>query len=80
MVPSVPRLWNKIYSNVKAAAEATGKTDFSALMGGGLKYCITGAAPIDGAVLDFLKVAFNCSFIEGYGLTEVSGGASFTLP
>jgi long-chain acyl-CoA synthetase len=47
------------------------------MVGGKVQYCCTGAAPIDAGVLDFLKVAFNCKFIEAYGLTEVAGGVSF---
>eukprot|EP00351_Strombidinopsis_sp_SopsisLIS2011_P000314 CAMPEP_0116882594 /NCGR_PEP_ID=MMETSP0463-20121206/14876_1 /TAXON_ID=181622 /ORGANISM="Strombidinopsis sp, Strain SopsisLIS2011" /LENGTH=105 /DNA_ID=CAMNT_0004536035 /DNA_START=1188 /DNA_END=1505 /DNA_ORIENTATION=+ len=36
---------------------------------------VTGSAPIDTAVLEFLKVVFGAPMIEAYGLTE-TGGAS----
>lgn len=52
----------------------------AALLGGNLRICVTASAPIDKAVLEFLKIAFCCPIMEGYGLTEVSGGASVTLP
>ena len=33
---------------------------------------ITGSAPIDKQVIDFLKICFSCPIQEGYGLTESS--------
>lgn len=36
---------------------------------------VSASAPIDKAVLDFLKICFSCPMIEGYGLTESSGGS-----
>lgn len=50
------------------------------LLGGNVRYMITGSAPIDAAVLELLKIAFCCPFLEGYGLTETSGGSSVTFP
>lgn len=53
---------------------------FKARLGGNVKYMLTGSAPIDQQVLEFFKVCFCCPVMEGYGLTEVSGGASVTFP
>lgn len=50
------------------------------ILGGNVKCCITASAPIDPAVIATLKVAFCCPFLEGYGLTETSGGSSVTDP
>ncbi len=35
---------------------------------------VTGSAPIDKAVIDFLKICFSCPIVEGYGLTESAAG------
>ena len=48
------------------------------VLGGEVRYMITGSAPIDRQVLEFFKVSFCCPVLEGYGLTEVSGAASLT--
>ena len=50
----------------------------SGLLGGNVRHMSTAAAPIDNNVLEFLKVCFCCPIIEGYGLTETSGGSSIT--
>ena len=42
-------------------------------LGGRLKLILTGSAPIDKTVVDFLKVCLSCPIIEGYGQTEASG-------
>ena len=41
---------------------------------------ITGSAPISSEVLHFFKVTTGFYIVEGYGATETSGCAGFTLP
>lgn len=42
------------------------------MMGGRLRYMVSGSAPISGEVLEFLKVCFCIPVMEGYGQTESS--------
>lgn len=44
-----------------------------AVLGGNVKFQLTGSAPIDAEVLNFLKVCFCVPFLEGYGQTEGTG-------
>jgi len=39
-------------------------------MGGRLRYCATGAAPLDADILNYLRVVWCVPIIEGYGPTE----------
>jgi len=51
-----------------------------AMLGGRVKLMLTGSAPIDGKVLNFLKGCFCCPIVEGYGMTESCAGSFATYP
>lgn len=53
---------------------------FRAILGGNIRIMATGSAPISSDVLNFLKVAFCCPILEGYGQTESSAASTVTLP
>lgn len=38
-----------------------------AILGGNVTRMITGSAPISSTIMDFMKIAMCCPFIEGYG-------------
>lgn len=42
----------------------------AAILGGRVKYFITGSAPVDHKVMQFFRIMFSCEFCEGYGSTE----------
>lgn len=48
------------------------------IMGGNIKFMLTGSAPLSLPVKQFLKVCFCCPFLEGYGQTEGCGGQFVT--
>ncbi|KAF9777881.1 hypothetical protein BJ322DRAFT_1094908 [Thelephora terrestris] len=100
--PSVPRLLNRIYQTIMAAAnapglkgallrraiqvklerlEATGVDTHPLwdrlvfkkvrqLLGGEIKLIASGSAPLNPKVFNFLRIAFSCIVIEGFGATE----------
>ncbi|XP_062380415.1 long-chain-fatty-acid--CoA ligase 1-like [Sardina pilchardus] len=49
-------------------------------LGGRVRLMLTGAAPVSGTVLTFLRGALGCQFYEGYGQTECTAGCTITLP
>ncbi|KAI5122041.1 hypothetical protein M0805_006026 [Coniferiporia weirii] len=41
-----------------------------AVLGGNVMLLTSGSAPISAKAMDFLRIAFSCDVIEGYGMTE----------
>ena len=52
---------------------------FKEAIGGNVRMMITGSAPISKDVINFLKIAFCCTFYEGYGQTETAGASCVTF-
>lgn len=76
------RLFNAAY-NSKKQAIMTGRNPspiwdklvfnkIKAKIGGRVRFMGSGASPLSPDIMDFLRVCFGCSVIEGYGMTETS--------
>eukprot|EP00330_Aristerostoma_sp_ATCC50986_P009097 CAMPEP_0114586692 /NCGR_PEP_ID=MMETSP0125-20121206/9842_1 /TAXON_ID=485358 ORGANISM="Aristerostoma sp., Strain ATCC 50986" /NCGR_SAMPLE_ID=MMETSP0125 /ASSEMBLY_ACC=CAM_ASM_000245 /LENGTH=642 /DNA_ID=CAMNT_0001782237 /DNA_START=55 /DNA_END=1983 /DNA_ORIENTATION=- len=50
------------------------------VVGGRVKIIVSGAAPLPAEVGDFLKCAFACPIVEGYGSTETTSGVCIQTP
>jgi len=51
-----------------------------AVLGGRIRIMISGSAPLDKEIMTFLKVAFSCEFLEGYGQTENAATCTIQIP
>jgi long-chain acyl-CoA synthetase len=51
---------------------------FKDILGGNIRKLVTGSAPISRDILDFLKIAFCCPIMEGYGQTESAGAVTIS--
>ncbi|KAJ3092988.1 hypothetical protein HDU96_002550 [Phlyctochytrium bullatum] len=61
-------LWDKlVFSKIQAR------------LGGRVRMILTGAAPISGEILDFLRVVMGCQVLEGYGQTESCAAGFITM-
>ena len=84
VVVSVPRVYNKIYEGIKALIDGMVKGEeakrgpveagvfpkFRLGFGGCIRMMLTGSAPINPVVQNYLQRAMGCPFLEGYGQTE----------
>jgi len=52
----------------------------AAMLGGNLRYMLTGSAPIDKQVIDFLKICFSCPIQEGWAMTESAAIGTLMTP
>ncbi|PWA13634.1 AMP-binding, conserved site-containing protein [Artemisia annua] len=76
------RLFNAAYNSKKQAIMNGRKPSpiwdrlvfnkIKAKLGGRVHFLGSGASPLSPDIMDFLKICFGCSVIEGYGMTETS--------
>lgn len=46
------------------------------LLGGRLRYVLSGGAPLNAETQRFMNICFCCPVVQGYGLTETCGGGT----
>mmetsp|Transcript_8270 Transcript_8270/g.17982 ORF Transcript_8270/g.17982 Transcript_8270/m.17982 type:complete len:749 (-) Transcript_8270:100-2346(-) len=49
-------------------------------LGGNMKFCLSGGGSISGEVQEWVRAAFSCPCIQGYGLTESCGATTIQHP
>jgi long-chain acyl-CoA synthetase len=52
---------------------------FKATTGGHLKACLSGGGAISAEVQEWVRTALGCPLVQGYGLTETTGGATVQM-
>ncbi|KAI9224371.1 hypothetical protein BC828DRAFT_373620 [Blastocladiella britannica] len=70
--------WLKSGYNKSMVFDTVVFSKLNALLGGNVKFILTGSAPLSTEVMQFLRVCFSMDIIEGYGQTECATGATMT--
>jgi long-chain acyl-CoA synthetase len=50
------------------------------ILGGRVRGMLSGGAPLNPKVHEFLRCAFDCSIVQGYGLTETAAASTIGVP
>jgi long-chain acyl-CoA synthetase len=53
---------------------------FKRMIGGSMKFTLSGGGAISADVQEWVRAAFGCPLVQGYGLTETCGGATIQHP
>ena len=53
---------------------------FKKMIGGKMKLTLSGGGAISSEVQEWVRTAFGCPLVQGYGLTETCGGATVQMP
>jgi len=53
---------------------------FKKMIGGSMKFTLSGGGAISADVQEWVRAAFGCPLVQGYGLTETCGGATIQHP